>query len=539
MLLLLLSMLAVAAMAQQQQPNIILVIANSIGKGDLLAASDKMGYSTPAINKMANDDGVRLNKYYVDSESSPTRAALLTGRYAFNLGLQRQLVPGTPAALPLEVPTLAEMLQAVGGYATHMIGTWDLGYARLQNTPTSRGYSTFYGHLGPQVDYWDKTLYGGFDFWDEIRGQTLYKRPAWEARGNHSTKQYQTRTREIIETHVKQGRTEPLFITIAHQAAKYTSTLQGKLDSRCKKSSVHRRPYCTLIMGLEDAMADLRKVLEEQKQWQRTIIVFTTDSGGMVPFHGFVNGTSTVPKQPGSVGSNFPLRGSKTTLFEGGVNGVCFVTGGALPVQYKRKQITNLVHAVDVPALLLGLVQPQQLFRFQLDGQSPFSKNSKPEAAAAARTEIPIHIESKGKQYSSIRMGKYKLIIGRASRGGNELLPWGEDGDGYWRSDGRGLQRAAPARKPLSWLFPYKLFDLDVDPLERVNLVYNQTAWVREGQRRIKQRVKEVSGMYREPVPNYLHPLAWPTLHNGVWMPFLGNHQSVVRLPTLEQGARS
>lgn len=507
MLLLLVLLVAMGARSQQQEPmpNVVLVMADSVGRGDLLTIGERMGYSTPHISKLSGLDGAILTRYYVQSESSPTRAALLTGRFPFNLGLQRQLVPGTTAAVPVEVPTLAEMLQAVGGYTSHMIGAWDLGYARLENTPTSRGYQTFYGHLGPWVDPANKTLGGGFDFWDEVRGQTFFRKPARDEAvvhpQQHAIKQYQARTRRIIQDHVAADSGAPFFLTVAHPPPQQSGLRE---DARCAKSSPQRREYCAGMLALDDAMGDLRQVLEEQRIWGKTIIVFTTTSGAMVPVRGFVNNT-VLPKFPGNVGSNFPLRGSKLTLFEGGLAGTAFVSGGALPPQFKGRTLDQLAHAVDLPVMILELLQPLGRFRARLDGESPLV------ARQHGEEEMPLHVEFGGLSYSAVRFGKYKLIAGFATRLGL--------GDGYWRSDGKGQLAPAPPRKRLAW---YQLFDLEADPLERVNLVRNQTALVRLGQRKLLAWAREA--LFKEPMPNAPHPLSLPALHNHVWAPFLPNH---------------
>ena len=509
-------------------PHIVLVILDSVGRGDLFTAEDKMGYSTPGFNKLV-ETGAVLKNYYVQMQSSPTRAALFTGRYPFKLGLQEQLVAGTTAHLPLNVPTLPELLKAAAEYQTHLVGGWGLGYASVEYTPTSRGFDTFFGYLGPEIDHINKTRGRGFDFWDEVAGNPYsYRRPAWSAKGNYSTRLYKERTTSILQDYVKSHQTPsqqskyPLFLTIAHQAMR--GPLDGHPDhgSKCKKSSKARKRYCNLMIELDEAIAELRANLVSLGLWDNTLLIVTSDSSSMVPLRGFDENEN--PISPGSVGSNYPCRGSKTTLFEGGVRGVALVSGGKLDPQARGKSYEGLAHAVDAPVFILSSIFKSATLSVrralieamsEMDGVPLFELIGDKQSLLrfkAPRTEIPINVVSGGLDYSAIRYGRWKLIAGVSQEY--------RTGDGWWPASAEGPPQLPKADRHRLF-FVYKLYDLYTDPLERNNMV-NLTEIVREGRARLRAIVN--AGDYVEPQLNLFNPLSFPFLHNGAWAPFLDDN---------------
>lgn len=101
---------------------------------------------SPNIEALAKE-GIELQNHYMHNLCTPSRAALLTGRYHVNTGLIFVLTPGTPAGLPLDIPTLPEVLREKAGYSTAMVGKWHLGHSQHKLTPTGRGFDTFTGNL--------------------------------------------------------------------------------------------------------------------------------------------------------------------------------------------------------------------------------------------------------------------------------------------------------------------------------------------------------------------------------------------------------
>lgn len=146
--------------------HVFLIILDDVGYADttVTSSSKVVGWSTPNMERQARTDGVLLSNYYTQTVCSPSRSSFLTGKFPFNTGMQHEatIMPGSHAHLPLEVPTLAELLKNSLNYETHAIGKWHLGYASAEYTPTGRGFDSFFGYLQGQIDYWNKSV--GFFF---------------------------------------------------------------------------------------------------------------------------------------------------------------------------------------------------------------------------------------------------------------------------------------------------------------------------------------------------------------------------------------
>ncbi|MEL7334831.1 MAG: sulfatase-like hydrolase/transferase, partial [Planctomycetota bacterium] len=126
----------------EQPPHVILLVADDLGYGDVGYHGSRI--KTPNIDALAKR-GVRLEQFYAQPVCSPTRAALMTGRYPFQYGMQVGVVrPWADYGLPLNEQTLPKLLQTAG-YRTAAIGKWHLGHAKPDYLPTARGFDHHYG----------------------------------------------------------------------------------------------------------------------------------------------------------------------------------------------------------------------------------------------------------------------------------------------------------------------------------------------------------------------------------------------------------
>jgi len=147
--------MAAPASAQQPQPNIPFILADNVGYGDIGAygGGELRGSPTPRIDQLAAES-LRLTQFLVEPACTPSRAALMTGRYSIRSGLSLVAVEGTDISLPAREITMAEMLRDAG-YATAIFGKWHLGI-EPQSLPTAHGFDEFYG-IPPDVS-WDAFL---------------------------------------------------------------------------------------------------------------------------------------------------------------------------------------------------------------------------------------------------------------------------------------------------------------------------------------------------------------------------------------------
>src|SRR6202007_2227793 len=144
------------AAAQQQKPNVVFILADNVGYGDLGAygGGELCGAPTPRLDQLAHD-GLRFTQFLVEPACTPSRAALMTGQYSIRNGLSLIAIEGTPYTLPARAFTMGELFKGVG-YATAIFGTWHLGSAP-QSLPTAHGFDEFYG-IPPDIS-WDAATY--------------------------------------------------------------------------------------------------------------------------------------------------------------------------------------------------------------------------------------------------------------------------------------------------------------------------------------------------------------------------------------------
>lgn len=491
-------------------------------------------FPTPVIDRLATEEGVRLDNFYVQSTCSPSRSALMSGRHPFHTGMQHffTLVPGTAAALPLEQPTIAEVLKE-SGYSTHAIGKWHLGAARWSNTPTERGFDTFLGYMQGEADYYNKTVGAigdrtgggplqvisetltGFDFWEN-------KRVMWEEMGTEPTSRYtmdiyEEEHKRILDNH---DSSKPFFIYYSHQMLH--KPLQYPPESEFSDNCNHvahtgadsghdRHTLCAMMSRLDASIGRFETVLKEKGMWDNTVVWVVSDNGGMMP-------------QGGSASSNFPLRSGKTSLFQGGVKVVSFVTGGFVPESARSTTETGLMFHVDAPTTLAALGRARSL------GDDGFDVwDAVISGAASPRQEVPLAVdfslftELAGKVMGSccggvghlnaLIQGKWKLISGRSGSqdGYTSIAPYEvtpTDSEDYVMSRGQKV-----------WLF-----DIDADPEERHNVAKENQDVVHAMQHRLRELGDKSNG-YLDPQPNWLQLRSLPSLHNGSWAPFLNDDE--------------
>src|SRR5215204_6143366 len=161
-LILLLTLLAfLASTTAAEKPNIVFILADDLGWADVGWHGKEI--KTPHLDRLAAA-GAKLEQFYVQPLCSPTRAALLTGRYPMRHGLQVGVVrPWAQHGLPLEERTLPAALKEAG-YETAITGKWHLGHFQPEYLPTRRGFDHQYGHYNGALDYNTHDREGGFDW---------------------------------------------------------------------------------------------------------------------------------------------------------------------------------------------------------------------------------------------------------------------------------------------------------------------------------------------------------------------------------------
>jgi arylsulfatase len=149
-------LVAAPTMAQDRKPNVVFILLDNVGYGDLgpYGGGELRGAPTPRIDQLARE-GLRLTQFLVEPACTPSRAALMTGQYSIRSGLSLVIIPGSPNTLPGKATTMAQMFKDVG-YATAIYGKWHLG-KDPHSLPTAHGFDEFYG-IPPDVS-WDSATY--------------------------------------------------------------------------------------------------------------------------------------------------------------------------------------------------------------------------------------------------------------------------------------------------------------------------------------------------------------------------------------------
>ncbi|MFO0907362.1 MAG: arylsulfatase [Isosphaeraceae bacterium] len=437
--------LAVAAPASlaadpAPRPNIVLLVADDLGWGDVGWHGSTI--KTPHLDQLAAR-GARLEQFYVQPVCSPTRAALMTGRYPMRHGLQVGVVrPWAQYGLPLDEVMLPQELQRAG-YETAITGKWHLGHFQPEYLPTRRGFDHQYGHYNGALDYNTHVRDGGFD-WHR------------DDRENHD-EGYSTHllAREAVKRIEQRDRAKPLFLYVPFNAVHAPHQVPESYKKPYSALPEPRRTYAGMLAALDEAVGQIVAAIDEAGMRKQTLFVFTSDNGG---------------PQPGVVTSNGPLRGAKATLYEGGVRVAAFATreGAIKP----GTEVNVPLHAVDLLPTFARLagVTPSRLAK--LDGRDAWPAIT--EGAASPHDAILINTAPNA---GAVRMGDWKLIV----RGGG-----GSPNNDVAEPDAQPARRkAARARDTV------ELFNLAVDPYEKRNLAEAQPekvaalrarydAWARE-----------------------------------------------------------
>ncbi|MFM7845911.1 MAG: sulfatase-like hydrolase/transferase, partial [Planctomycetota bacterium] len=382
---------ATGTSATARRPNILLIVADDLGWSDV---GWHGGFGkTPTLDRLVRE-GVELDQHYVQPVCTPTRVALLSGRYPGRFGPQA-LAPSNLRAMPLGTETLASTLRSLG-YRTHLAGKWHLG-ARPEWIPNAYGFQTSYGTLTGAADPWTHKYRRGNPYEDTWHrdGKRL------QEEGN-ATELIAAEALQRIEA--DQG---PWFVYVPFHAvhtpvdapAQYKRLYDGFTfhDDPAKQDS--RLRLAAMIAQLDDKVGQFVAALERTGQREHTLIIFTSDNGGI---------ESLKNDYAGDVGhsplnsENDPLRGQKATLYEGGTRVAAFANW---PAKLRPYKFTTAMHCVDWFPTLAELVGYRPTPELQWDGVSHWSA-----LASAQQNPLPrsIYIASTGPR--SLRRGDWKLI---------------------------------------------------------------------------------------------------------------------------------
>ncbi|XP_076446993.1 arylsulfatase B-like [Babylonia areolata] len=254
-LLLAVTMALVQKGAEAKKPHILVILADDVGNADYQDVDPFM--RTPHLTDLRKR-GLLLTHSYTLQTCTPTRAALLTGRYPYRLGLSVGKIKGTYLRWLDEKQKLLPQSMKEAGYRTHMVGKWHLGFCHWNLTPMFRGFDTFYGLYGGAQGYFHhSSKSGAYDFRDNHR-------VAWELNGTYSTVLHTQRVQKIIKDHTGN---KPFFIYLAYQNAHDPFEAPAWYeDNHCGHvQSDKRRTHCAMVAAMDEGIGNITATLKEKE----------------------------------------------------------------------------------------------------------------------------------------------------------------------------------------------------------------------------------------------------------------------------------
>jgi arylsulfatase I/J len=366
------------------KPNIVFIIADDLGWQDVgFHGSD---IRTPNLDKLAAT-GARLENFYCLQLCTPTRAALMTGRYPMRYGLQMGVIPSAGRyGLATDERLLPETL-AQAGYKTAIIGKWHLGHSDVKYWPGHRGFDYAYGPLIGEIDHFTHKSHGVTDWY---RNDKLVDEPGYD------TALFGADAVRLIKSH---DLSSPLFLYLAFTAphTPYQAP-QNYLDMYKNISDPLRRAYAAQVTAMDDQIGKVVSALDERKMRDNTLIIFVSDNGGTRSnmFAGEAEVKGELPP------NNGPYRDGKGSVYEGGTKVVALANW---PGHIKPGVVDGLMHVVDVYPTLASLADAPSANGKPLDGLDVWPSISG--GAPSPRHDMVYNVEP---YRAAVRKNEWKLV---------------------------------------------------------------------------------------------------------------------------------
>jgi len=307
-----------------RRPNIVIIVADDLGWN---AVGYHGGFArTPNIDRIAHE-GVELDRFYVCPMCSPTRAGLLTGRYAIHMGMGRAVVrPWAHYGLPTDARTLPTALADAGYKDRVAFGKWHLGHLDPKWHPLAKGFTHFIGCYNGALDYFTRERDGQIDWHNDY--QDINPK-------GYTTDLIAADAVKFISSHKKA--TDPYFCYVAFTAVHDPPEAPDDYIKRYpnfpgRKGIVAAQDEC-----MDDGIGRILKAIEDSGAKDNTLVWFLSDNGGI----------DVIPE------NNAPLRGHKLTAYEGGIRAPAAVWWPGV-IEGGRKCATPVVHVDLMPTLMSG-----------------------------------------------------------------------------------------------------------------------------------------------------------------------------------------
>jgi arylsulfatase A-like enzyme len=387
-LLVALTCLAPAASAQStdtSRPNVVLIITDDVGYGDI-GSYGAPDIKTPNIDSLAKN-GTRLTDFYAAPNCSPTRAALISGRYQQRSRIEVPLGAARVAqeqGLRATGRTLPQLLKN-NGYRTGLIGKWHLGY-KPEFSPNAHGFDYFFGFKSGLIDYYQHT--------DTSGEHDLFENGEPTHVGGYSTDLFTERSVTFIEKSAGQ----PFFLEVAFNAAHWpfqvpdhpsTAPDNARFVQPQDDPTNSRRDYAAIVERADQGVGRILSTLERLGLTRNTLVIYTQDNGGEW------------------LSRNAPLFHRKNTVWEGGIRvPAIFKWPGRIPAGKTSGQVGIVM---DLTATILAVTNSPVPADARLEGINllPLIQDG------ARRTERTLfwRVTGAARRQRAVRQGDWKLLL--------------------------------------------------------------------------------------------------------------------------------
>jgi len=450
------------------RPHILFILQDDLGRYNVAFMANRTDRPSADVTSVSShlsqiaDEGIVLEQHYVHFFCSPTRRSLLTGRTPLHHGELLSDVAGDD--IDLRWTTIGQKLEAAG-YESHWYGKGHTGYASMNHLPHRIGFSS--GHVG---------FLGGSMGYTEL---DRWRQEAPYHNGSYSTFVFGDAALAALEAH---DVSKSLFMYLPWQSVHGPYTEPPGWD-RSEQQCDGFDNACTLygMLGVADRyVGELRKLLVQKGMWGSTLMIFSSDNGGV------------------EAGVNYPLRGEKMTSWEGGMRVAAFVSGGFVPSQLRGTVSELRIHIADWYPTLCNLVGvdptddppvPPLLADPSEPGKDLYGNESFPPIdgvdvwpmlMSPARYRFDAAHETLWLTKHVLLHGPFKLILVQPADGKKAHNSGWRTPDGVWEEgDPEAFGCEATTDDETFAFFRPCLFDVVHDPAERLNLASSQPELLR------------------------------------------------------------
>ncbi|HET9362378.1 MAG TPA: sulfatase-like hydrolase/transferase [Vicinamibacterales bacterium] len=383
---------AAAQPQAQNRPNVVLIITDDVGYGDI-GSYGAPDVKTPNIDSLAKA-GTRLTDFYAAPNCSPTRAMLISGRYQQRYRIENPLGAARTAGeqgLPATGRTLPRLLKN-NGYRTGLVGKWHLGY-KPEFSPNAHGFDYFFGFKSGLIDYYQHT--------DSTGEHDLFENAAPTHVTGYSTDLFAERSVKFIEENAG----GPFFLEVAFNAAHWPFQVPDQPSVAPNNARFvqpqddptnTRKDYVAILERADQGIGKILATLDRLGLARNTLVIYTQDNGGEW------------------LSRNAPLFHRKSTVWEGGIRvPAIFRWPGRIPAGKSSSQVGIMM---DLTATILAVTNSPVPAEAKLEGTNLFPLLQD----GAQRTDRTLfwRITGQARRQRAVRQGDWKLLLD----GGNPML---------------------------------------------------------------------------------------------------------------------